>query len=176
MMALWLLLMSVAQGQDEICKGDYRAPPESLSVAWVSPLRAKVGAQGWIRVVRTQDLRAWAEAETGSGLGRMLQSLGLRRTDRDPRRRYKVTIFDVASTGLCRPLAGYDDPVAIDGMVTCPARLSKVTRSYAGCGFTLDRATGEAGLELYSARWNDVARNGFCVLPADRFLLGLRGG
>jgi len=104
----------------------------------------------------------------------MLQMLGMRRTDRDPIRRYKVTIFDVASTGLCRPLEGYEDPAAIEGMVTCPSKLGKVTERYDGCGFTTDLATGAEGLELYGARWNDVARNGFCVLPADRFVAGAR--
>jgi len=104
----------------------------------------------------------------------MLQVLGLRRTDRDPRRRYKVTIFDVVTTGLCRPLAGYEDPAAVEGMVTCPEKLGKETDRYDGCGFTTDLATGATGLELYGARWNDVARNGFCVLPAERFVAGAR--
>jgi len=168
---LWLALSALAQ-EDQACEAVLRPPPESLSVVWVSPLRAKVGAKGWLTVVRTNELRDWVGAEAGGSVGRMLQYLGLRRTDRDPRKRYKITIFDAASSEMCRPLDGYEDPAAVEGMVTCPAKLGKITSTYDGCGFTVDQASGKGGLELYGARWNDVARNGFCVLPAERFVEG----
>lgn len=170
-MSLLLWFALAAHGQQE-CQTSLRPPPDALSVIWVSPLRAKASGNGWLQVVRTDELRAWVAAESQGSVGRMLQYLGLRRSDREPKKRYKITIFDAPSSGLCRPLDGYDDPAAIEGMVTCPAKLGKVTSTYDGCGFTTDQATGEVGLELYGARWNDVARNGFCVLPAERFVEG----
>ncbi len=169
-MSLWLVLLVSAQAQE--CDAALTTPPESMSVVWVSPLRAKVGSKGWLDVVGTRELREWVSAESGGSVGRLLQYLGLRRSDRDPRRRYKVTIFDATSSDLCRPLNGYEDPAAVEGMVTCPPKLGKVTSTYDGCGFTTDLASQSHGLELYGARWDDVARNGFCVLPADRFVQG----
>ena len=37
---------------------------------------------------------------------------------------------------------------------------------------TTDRADDTRGVDVFSLRWRDAAAAGFCVLPAERFLLG----
>src|SRR5690606_12316786 len=90
-------------------------------------------------------------------------------------RRWKVTLFDVRGADLCRPVADLEEPARLEGAVTCargkPAGLQD------GCGFTVDRADGSRGLEAFRIRWEDAARDGFCVLPVDRFVAeAARGG
>ena len=78
------------------------APDEALSVAWVSPLRSRARADEWLVVVPTADLREYAQ---GAGsVGRTLQRLGLRKRPADPRRLYKVVVFDVARTSALGPV------------------------------------------------------------------------
>lgn len=156
-------------GELPACEVSLRPPTEAVSVAWVSPLGQRVGRRGWLEVVRTADLRRALEAQSG-GVGRMLQLLGVRRKARDPARPWKVTVFDVHGVDLCRPLAGHEDPAAVEGAVTCPERLGRVTRTYDGCGWTTDLGADRPGLEIFRIRWEDAARNGFCVLPADRYV------
>ncbi len=150
---------------------------EAVSVAWVSPSGRTVGRRGRLSVVRTAELRGWLAEQERPTVGRMLQRLGLRRRERTPRRPWKVVIFDVEPQDLCRPVAGYPDPVAMAGLVTCAPRASRPRAGQTGCGHTVDRATGGEGLEQYQGQWADLARNGFCVLPAERFVeTVVRGG
>lgn len=168
------LLLGVALASEPACEG-LTAPGERLSVAWVSPVRERVGVRGTIDVVRTADLRAALHDRAGGQLGRLLQVLGLRRRGDAPSRRWKVTLFDVRGADLCRPVADLEEPARLEGAVTCargkPAGLQD------GCGFTVDRADGSRGLEAFRIRWEDAARDGFCVLPAERFVAeAARGG
>ncbi len=140
-------------------------PEETLSVAWVSPLGKR--ARGWIRVARTSDI-----ASLGDELGRTLQALGLRRSERDPGRRYKVVIFDVVSDDLCRPVEGVQEGQVIAGVRACTERLAKPSSSDDACGHAIDRETDRPSVEVFHARWRDLAREGFCVLPAERFVGG----
>lgn len=164
---IWLLA-GIAAAQPA-CDVALTAPTAELSVAWVSPLRQKVGRRGWLEVVRTAELRREVASQNRS-VGRMLQLLGLRKRGTEPGRRWKVTIFDVRGADLCRPLAGYEEPATVEGVATCPGRLGRPTRTYSGCGWTTDLADGAPGLETFRIRWEDAARNGFCVLPAERFV------
>lgn len=152
------------------CDAALTPPSQDLSVAWVSPLRDQVGRGGWLEVVRAGDLRRVVRERSGGSMARTLQLLGLRKRAKEPTRRWKVTIFDVRGADLCRPLEGYEEPAAVEGAVTCAPRLSRSTRTYEGCGWTTDLADGSPGLETFRIRWEDAARNGFCVLPADRYL------
>jgi hypothetical protein len=140
--------------------------PETLSVAWVSPLGRR--ARGWIRVTRTSDVVA-----LGTDLGRTLQGIGLRKRPASPSRRYKVTVFDVAAGDLCRAIQGVEPGAEVAGVAACVERLSKPNTEVDGCGHVIDRATSEPGIEVFHARWRDLAREGFCVLPAERFVGGL---
>jgi hypothetical protein len=83
-----------------------------------------------------------AVAEDPTSVARMLQRLGLRKSDREPHRRYKVVVFDAHTDDLT------------------------------GCGFTTDLRTEGQGLPLYGSTWSALAADGFCVLPADRFVAG----
>ena len=83
-------------------------------------------------------------ATTDASLARTLQRLGMRRSSHEPDRRYKVVVFDARTDELY------------------------------GCGATVDHATEAAGLPLYGATWATLAADGFCVLPAARFVGGAR--
>jgi hypothetical protein len=148
------------------CGDRWTDPPDRVSVAWISPVRRRTTAAGWLDVIPTAALRDWVTAEHPS-TGRFLQRLGLRRRDRDPRRRWKVTIFEVRSSDLCRPL---DDlaGAAAGGVVGCEAPRS--AHRLDSCGLTADPAGAARGIDLYRIRWRDAAPLGFCVLPLERFV------
>ena len=52
--ALLMALMGLAHGQT--C-GAVQSIPESLQVAWVSPVGARVGMNGWVEAVRVAEMR-----------------------------------------------------------------------------------------------------------------------
>ncbi|MFT4625138.1 MAG: hypothetical protein ACI8PZ_003804 [Myxococcota bacterium] len=165
MTGLLMALVGVALAGD--CALDTLSPPPpTLSVAWVSPLSGR--ARGWIRLVRTSDL-----ATMGTDLGRTLQGVGLRRRATAPRRRHKVVVFDVDPESLCRPLAeAPEEGGMVGGVHACLQRLGPDAKTTDGCGRALDRETSTAGVEVFRGRWRDLAREGFCVLPAERFVVG----
>ncbi len=148
--------------------GELPEPPDTVSVAWVSRLPKRARSGSWLHVVPTTELRAFAQ-QHGS-VARMLQRAGLRRSGKEPKRRYKVVVFDVPAGALCRPVASAAEGEAVSGGLACDERRSDPSRQSPGCGRTADRADGSPGLVLYRARWSDLARNGFCVLPAERFV------
>ena len=145
MIALW---MNVAAAAPEACTtAEQPAPGGSVSVAWVSPIGKRAGRDRFLPVVPSAELRRWVQSEEKASVARLLQRVGVRKSDREPRRRYKVVVFD--------------------------ARTDDLT----GCGTTTDLDTGAAGLPLYGSTWNLLAADGFCVLPAERFVAGdLRPG
>jgi hypothetical protein len=145
-------------------------PKQTLSVAWVSPVGRRVGASKWLHVVSNRDLATLVRGEK-AGVGRMLQSLGLRRRASDPKRRFKVVVFEVDRGILCRPLVEQLEGTTVSGVSACPTGLSKQGPE---CGYTVDRSTGEQGLDSYRVRWRDAARNGFCVIPAARYVAQTR--
>lgn len=166
-----LLLATLARAEEpEPCATVLPTPPERVSVAWVSPVADRVGAGAWLEVVPTSELRAWLATERGAGVGRLLQRLGERKKANEPRRRWKVVVFDVDRDDLCRPIDGSDETDIVDGVSGCPGGLGRARRHYAGCGVTTDRRDGGAGFVVYRVTWRDAARDGFCVLPADRFV------
>lgn len=163
-LAVWLA--AAAMGSDA-CSEALAELPEDLSVAWVAPVGRKVGVGGWVDVFRTSDLRRWAEESSEPTLGRLLQDLGRRRSNRDPRTPYVVTVFDVPRDALCRPLADEH----LDRATTvppCEKPGSEARKS--PCGYTENKVTGQPGLPTFRVRWRDAAAQGFCVLPAARFL------
>lgn len=169
-MALGLVLAGPAHGQTT-CETLTPILKDRLSVAWISPLSASAGHRSWVPVVQTSELRE-VLGQTHADLARMLQLLGMRRRSSPPKRRFKVVVFEVDPEHLCRPIDGPEQGTIIDGQVACPPRFGKAKRHYKGCGFTTDRLDASRGLDLYRVQWRDVARSGFCVLPADRFVQG----
>lgn len=161
------LLFGVSALASEACPEPLAELPQTLSVAWVAPVGKKVGVGGWVDVYRTSDLRAWAERSSEPTLGRLLQDLGRRRTNRDPRTPYVVTVFDVERATLCRPLSE-DHLDRADAVAACDKPGAESRRS--PCGYTVNRVTDDPGLPTLRIRWRDAAARGFCVLPAPRFL------
>jgi hypothetical protein len=139
-----LLAIGVAAARvpDACLTAEAPEPGRTISVAWVSPLGRRAGNNKFLEVVPTVELRRAAAAD--ASLARTLQRLGMRRSSREPNRRYKVVVFDAPTDQLL------------------------------GCGATVDRATDAAGLPVYGATWATLAADGFCVLPAARFVAGDR--
>ncbi len=157
-----------ADAPDAECPGLQSLERERLSAVWVSPLARAVGNKASLPVVPTAELRAWIDREQPD-LARLLQHLGLRRSDRTPKKRWKVTVFEVDAADLCRPVT---EGVAVPDLTACSPRQASVGRRATGCGYTTDLADDERGADVFRVSWADAARSGFCVLPAERFLAG----
>lgn len=174
LLLLGLALPRWAASAEETCAA-LTAVPEAVQVAWISPVNRQVGANTYLEVVRVADLRAFLKAEGPSSV-RLLQGLGLANAKgkgRAVKRSWKVTIFDVRSAWLCRPLAGGTADKVVEGVAVCPpSEQDGPARGFTGCGYTRDTATGGRGLDVYRVRWRDASSGGFCVLPLDRFLKG----
>ena len=141
-MILLAASLAAARVPDACLTAEAPEPGRTVSVAWVSPLGRRAGNKRFLEVVPTVELRRAAAAD--ASLARTLQRLGMRRSSREPDRRYKVVVFEATTDRLH------------------------------GCGTTLDHATDGAGLPLYGATWETLAADGFCVLPAARFVAGDR--
>lgn len=142
-------------------------------VAWLSPVNKTVRSGAWLEVVRVSDLRSWIEAQGADQL-RLLQGMGLanakgrgRKVNAD----WKITMFDVSSSQLCRPVEDVAPGAPLSGVASCQETGAVgPRRGYTGCGYTKDNATGGRGLDVYSIRWRDASRAGFIVMPMQRFL------
>lgn len=143
------------------------APPERLAVAWVGRWRQR--PSGALRVVPTSELSGWIAAQRPAWTGRTLQRLGLRRRNTDPRRRFKVVVFDVQASDLCRPIDGVDKGTPIAGSTACAPRHAR-NRKSTGCGHTQDRKTGAPGFTQFVVRRRDAVDSGHCVVPLERYL------
>jgi hypothetical protein len=161
----WLAALSFGQTCDA---SRWTAPPDAMSVAWVSRLGDRARNTEWLYVVPTADLRAFVAGDGKGDLVRTLQWLGLRRSDKPPTGRYKVVIFDTAPAELCRPVASTEPALA--GVVPCDEDHSRPRGAYDGCGALTDLRTGKPSVQVYRGQWQTLAADGFCVLPADRFL------
>ena len=179
--ALGWLFSAGAMAQEPVECSSLSPVPETLQVAWVSPLRATVGARAALEVVRVVDLRKLVEARKRDPAA-VLQALGLVGKRGHGKRRWKVTVFDVKSTWLCRPVAqgesgaGPGDSV-IEGVAACPSDQREpgrhtLPRAYSGCGYLLDTTTGARTLDVFRVDWAAAITWGFCVLPLERFLEG----
>ena len=149
-------------------------PPRAFQVAWISPVRKRVGGRRTLEVVRVSDLRVLAR-QYGSSSTRVLQALGLvgkRGGWLFTPDRWKITVFDVESSSLCRPVSGHQEGDLLSGIPVCAASQIKGDRFFTGCGYTEDTVSGGRGLDTYRIRWRDAARAGFCVMPWERFLGG----
>lgn len=153
--------------------------PEAIQVAWVSPVGATVRTNQHIEVVHLQSLQGWLN-ETQSNATEVLQQLGMvseKAKDVNPMK-YKVTIFDVESASLCRPIQVYEgDSLEVSGLSVCSANTTRPSQLYTrygftGCGYTQNTSTQERGFDVYRVTWKEASKWGFCVFPLERFLLG----
>lgn len=148
------------------------ALPEQVQVAWVSPLRARVGAKEEMVVVRSAPLQAMID-RAGRDAAAVLRGLGLIGGRAEARGEWKVTVFDVPAAALCRPVADPGEG-ALSGVRTCAVdRLPRVKRrAWDGCGYLRDTGTGLRTLDAFLVDWGTASLNGFCLLPFRRFLDG----
>jgi len=150
------------------------APPDAFQVAWVSPVRKKVHAKRYLEVVRTSDLRVLVR-QYNNDATRVLQALGMvgkRGGGIFTPDRWKVTIFDVEASWLCRPMKGRTPGEILSGLQVCSKRQDHGNRFFTGCGYSTDTVSGGRGLDTFRVRWRDASRWGFCVMPWERFLSG----
>lgn len=167
LLASWLFSSALA-ADPPTCDPVGELPSGSMSVAWISPAAAHVGLGGTLTVVPARALRDWLD-DHGSSLARLLQGLGLRKRDDEPKKAWKVTVFDVDASSLCRPIDGLPGTV-VAGVPICEHGARGVTGRDDGCGYTTDRAQKGHGLDVFLIDWKVAAARGFCVLPAERFL------
>lgn len=149
------------------------ALPANTQVAWVSPVRKRVGLNSRISVVRTAELRALAKTRGGDP-AEVLQALGLVGRRGVVRRDYKVVVFDVRAEWLCRPIEGEEGTVEA-GLARCPTGwqdrpMGTRGAAWSGCGYLLDTETGVRTLDVFAVSWELASSQGFCVLPLERFL------
>ncbi len=168
----WWAPLRAAEPDDGLTScPELAAIPEDLQVAWVSPVRRRVRGRSSLSVVRVADLRVYVQREQPDA-ARLLQTLGLVGSRGRVHRRYKLTLFDVSAEQLCRPVEHTAEGELADGLPACPAGQQEGARRVSGCGFTWDSAADARGLDLFRISWREAARNGFCVMPLERFLSG----
>lgn len=176
MLLLWLsLAWAEPGGAQEVpprcAAGDLDSlstPPERLAVAWVGPWRRQ--PRGWLKVVPARELAGWVAEQDPAWAGRTLQRLGLRKRNKEPRRRFKVVIFDIDRADLCRPVLDVETGEPVGGVAACRARLTRPASRTTGCGHTLDRRTGEAGFTQLAIKHRTARDRGSCTVPLERYL------
>jgi hypothetical protein len=181
--ALHALLLALATGsearaQDGACLA-LTEIPDATQVVWISPVRRQVGAHSWMEVVRLGDLESWVAAHDKDPV-RMLQAAGIvgrKAGARATEATWKVTIFDVERSWMCRPVAATVPGTDLHGVQACEEPQQKAASGarpgFTGCGYAVDSAASTRGLDVFRIRWEDAASQGFCVMPFDRFLTGL---
>ena len=94
-------------GQSHACEALSKTQ-DSFQVAWISPVRERVGSREMIEVVSFRDLRKWVNDKDASAKD-LLHHLGMLKKGYkksiDPTD-YKITIFDIEHKSLCRPMKG----------------------------------------------------------------------
>ena len=159
---------------------DLEPLPDAIQVAWVSPVRQRVGGNEMVEVVHLQTLQAWLKSE-GNDPKKLLHQMGMlsQRSKKsiDPSN-YKITIFDVNTSGLCRPIEQTEDNFqnVIAGVSACSSKKSGSLRGsrfgYTGCGYSENTQHRNRGFDVYRISWEKASTYGFCVFPLDRFLQG----
>lgn len=150
--------------------------PTSVQVAWISPVRATVGAGTAMQVVRSVELQELARAHPGDGAA-LLRSVGLVGPKAEVEAAdWKVSFFDVSRDVLCRPMEGVAGDVK-GGVPICEDNLQTPWRgtrgkAWTGCGYLQDVASGLRSLDVFRVRWESAVRDGFCLLPIARLLSG----
>ncbi len=160
--------------------------PDAVQVAWISPTTTTVRSSQMIEVVHLQALQQWIgeeEADAKSVLHHMGMLSKRSKKTIDPAD-YKITIFDVETSSLCRPIVTTDtnnvsedlEAVIVEGISVCEQSSRPAARyaryGYTGCGYTQNTQAQIRGIDVYRIPWSEASVWGFCVLPLSRFLLG----
>lgn len=168
----FILALNLAFAEPPACPQDRLAPLEApedrMAVAWIG--RWNTTPRGSVTVVSAMDLRDWLAAQNPRWTGRLLQWVGRRSQDTDPKGRWQVRIYEVDSTELCRPVPSVEQGVMVGGLPVCAKSKARPFRRSDGCGRALDRKTGQLGPEQFVMRVSDVKDRGYCVLPLTRYV------
>jgi hypothetical protein len=145
----------------------------TVQVAWVSRVAAGADNNTWLQVVDLGALRGLVTRANRDSAA-VLRGLGLLSRSAKAHGNWKVTVFEVESTALCRPMDAEPGTV-VAGLPVCDdpqQRAGTATRaaSYSGCGYLTDLGAGVRGLDVYRVRWADAVRKGYCLLPWERLL------
>lgn len=132
---------------------------DTVAVAWVSPVKKRVGGKTYIDVIPVVPLRH-ADFQT---VGELVHGLGQKKHKTAPRKPYKVTIFEVDPRVLCRPLDGVEPGERVAGVPACESARTTGKSDGSGCYEVSD-------LPVFRIRWRDASVRGFCILPAQRFV------
>ena len=119
-----------------------------------------------MEVVRVADLRAWIRTN-GADPARVLQGLGMapRNAARKAARGWKVTVFDVRSEWMCRPLEGTPAGEDHAGVVSCSEKAAKPMSSHRrGLWLRLHRHRLYAASTSTGVVGSRVCAD-FCVMP-----------
>ncbi len=167
-----ILMASVFRGVGHACE-PVAEVPDALQVAWVSKVPATASNQTWLPVVQLGELRSLISRSTRDS-GTVLRALGLLGRVQKPRAAYKVTVFEVPRSTLCRPMHGVPGTV-VAGVPICDTPEQRAgagvrAGSYSSCGYGTDLGAGVRGLDVFRIRWADAVTKGFCVLPWERML------
>lgn len=169
---MWMIAAGAAAWACE----EVQPVPASLQVAWISPINRTARSGTQLEVVRVQELRRWIRANS-SDEDRVLQALGMLERGESATADYKITIFDVQSDWLCRPIADADPGADVTGVAACFEKGDRHADrdhrpGYTGCGYTLDTHASTRGLDVFRVPWSEASAWGFCVMPLERFLQG----
>ena len=168
---MWMIAAASAWACEEV-----KPVPSSLQVAWISPINRTARAGTPLEVVRVQELRGWIRGNS-SDQDRVLQALGMLERGESSTMDYKITIFDVQSEWLCRPLSEAEPGVDVAGVAACTERGDRHADrdhrdGYTGCGYSLNTHASNRGLDVFRVPWSEASSWGFCVMPLERFLQG----
>ena len=175
MLMFFAMLLGVAAA-DETCQSPRSITEQSLQVAWISPTDKQVWDGTYMEVVRTGDLRTWLD-RNGRDTLRLLRGLGMvkgTKGEKKAKQSWKITLFDVRSNVLCRPIEDGVPGEDKGGIPICEESEQSwkwgYSKGFTGCGYIKDTQANVRGLDVYRVRWADASAWGFCVLPLERFL------
>lgn len=168
-MISWLLLTQIAAADSTCASVDPVA--SRTQVVWFSPNWESSGSRRALEVYELTDVQAWIE-RTGPNKTRLLQKLGQigSRGWWGGWVEWKVVIFDVESSSLCRPIRDGVEGELIGGVRVCEPRLNRGGARFTGCGYSKDTLTGGRGLDQFRIPWSVASQWGFCVMPLERLL------
>jgi hypothetical protein len=168
-MISWIILSQMAAAKP-ICAA-VEPVADRTQVVWLSPTWQSAGSRRNLEVFELADVQAYVK-RAGPDKVRMLQKLGQigSRGWWSGWMEWKVVIFDVEASSLCRPLRGGEPGEVVGGVPICHKRLQSGGARFTGCGYSKDTQTGARGLDHFRIPWSVASQWGFCVMPLDRVL------
>jgi hypothetical protein len=144
---------------------------DRTQVVWFSPTWQGASSRRNLEVFELADVQAFVK-RAGPGKKRILQKLGQvgSRGWWSGWMDWKVVIFDVESSSLCRPIRGGEPGEIVGGVPICHKRLQSGGARFSGCGYSRDTQTGARGIDHFRIPWSVASQWGFCVMPLERLL------